>query len=475
MTRPGRGHAAPTRRPGYAASAGSPLGRRGARTRDRIKATAAELFSSTGFHSTSIDDIARAIGGSRATVYQYFKNKDQIFAEMLRDCTQAVLDHVRDLGPLGPGDSGRDALRRWLNGWSDIYDTYAAVFLEFPAIGAIESVPVGDAARLAAGLREIHQVLATKLAQAGVASLDPLVASSVLTRTAHMVNLYRHRGMFDMPDRETTTKTLAATLQRIFFPDNSSDIEISMRPDQTSRDLATESPGRASLRTSPVREDVLTVSSALFAERGYHRVGMDSIAEQVGISRATLYRHFNSKAHILAELTDMAAEQTCRLADELRALAEEGGDLDRLYDWTVRFVVIHRQFHGVTRAWFDGAVIEELGDTHIRRGIDALRGAAEAVVAQLDLPDDVDATVATGIILAALGRLTEPIDSAPDDPEFAAGLILLILRRGLLQFARPLRQSNRPVLQSLRRGPRQPTESARHTTRGRASPPPQHR
>jgi len=428
-----------SRRPGYATSADSPLGRRGARTRELIKTTAAELFNASGFHGTSIDDIARSLGGSRATVYQYFENKDQIYAEMLHDCQQAVVEQVRNLGPLGPGESGLSALRRWLHEWSDIYDAYAAVFLEFPAIGTIESVPISDAAQLAAGVREVHQVLATKLEQAGVAGLDPLVASSVLTRTAHMVNLYRHRGMFDMPDRETTTDTLAATLQRIFFPDNGSDIEISQRPDRTPRDSSAASLGRASLRTSPVREDVLTASSALFAERGYHRVGMDVIAERADVSRATLYRHFNNKARILAELTDMAVEQTRRLADELQALAEEGLNLDRLHDWTVRFVVIHRQFHGVTRAWFDGAVIEELGDTHIRRGITALREAAESVVAQLDLPDDVDATVAAGIILAALGRLTEPIDSAPTDPEFAAGLIVLILWRGLLRFARPSR------------------------------------
>src|SRR5690606_40482021 len=119
----------------------------------------------------------------------------------------------------------------------------------------------------------------TKLEQAGVAGLDPLVASSVLTRTAHMVNLYRHGGMFDMPDRETTTDTLAATLQRIFFPDNGSDIEISQRPDRTPRDSSSASLGRASLRTSPAREDVLSASSALFAQRVYNLDWMNVMTE----------------------------------------------------------------------------------------------------------------------------------------------------------------------------------------------------
>ncbi|MBX5488520.1 MAG: TetR/AcrR family transcriptional regulator, partial [Mycolicibacterium hassiacum] len=189
-------------------------------------------------------------------------------------------------------------------------------------------------------------------------------------------------------------------------------------------------------RRSPVREDVLTVSSALFAERGYHGVGMEEIAAAAGISRATLYRHFNSKARILAELTDVAIDRTRELALELTAIADNGLDTGRLHDWILRFVVLHRRFHGVTRAWFDGAVIEELGETNILRSINALRDAADAVVAQLDLPDDTDPIIATGVVLAVLGRMTEPLEWAPDDPEYAAELILRILWRCLLRFQR---------------------------------------
>src|SRR5690606_41123071 len=65
-----------SRRPGYATSADSPLGRRGARTREPIKTTAAELFNASGFHGASSDDIARSLGGSRATLYEYFENME---------------------------------------------------------------------------------------------------------------------------------------------------------------------------------------------------------------------------------------------------------------------------------------------------------------------------------------------------------------------------------------------------------------
>ena len=53
---------------------------------------------------------------------------------------------------------------------------------------------------------------------------------------------------------------------------------------------------------SPVAQEVLKVSSAMFAERGYYSVGMEEIAAAADVSRATLYRYFSTKDKILAEL-----------------------------------------------------------------------------------------------------------------------------------------------------------------------------
>ncbi len=47
-------------------------------TRDRILKTASELFIKYGLRSISMDDIAHHLGVSKKTIYQYFKDKDQI-------------------------------------------------------------------------------------------------------------------------------------------------------------------------------------------------------------------------------------------------------------------------------------------------------------------------------------------------------------------------------------------------------------
>mgnify|MGYP001443749211 CR=1 FL=1 len=46
---------------------------------------AKKLFASKGYYQTQISDIQHAAGVARGTIYQYFKNKDDIFATILDD------------------------------------------------------------------------------------------------------------------------------------------------------------------------------------------------------------------------------------------------------------------------------------------------------------------------------------------------------------------------------------------------------
>lgn len=70
-------------------TAGTPLGRaeagQDARKRQAIIEGAKELFFSQGFDAASMDDIAEAAGVSKGTLYVYFKNKEQLFGEVIRE------------------------------------------------------------------------------------------------------------------------------------------------------------------------------------------------------------------------------------------------------------------------------------------------------------------------------------------------------------------------------------------------------
>lgn len=43
------------------------------------------------------------------------------------------------------------------------------------------------------------------------------------------------------------------------------------------------------------RDQLLSIASEVFVDRGYHAAGMDEIADRAGVSKPVLYQHFSSK------------------------------------------------------------------------------------------------------------------------------------------------------------------------------------
>jgi AcrR family transcriptional regulator len=421
------------RRPGYAPAANVGVGRRGLHTRDRILACAAEVFLANGFHGTSLDTIAKAANASRATVYQYFAGKDDIFRELSAASERDVLAHGDRLGELGPTIDGVGALHRWLVEWATIYDTHAATFAEYPGIG--NELAVIDTGTVA---EDFHHVVTQRLRGARVQGLDVDDAAAVLGRIPHMVNLYRHRTMFPLPARDVVSASLTVALQLMLFPETPAavlrvvgphDVRESVTTPLVVADRAESTPAVIDPPLSPIGQDVLSVSSALFAERGYYAVGMEDIAAAADLSRATLYRYFSTKVEILAELTRQA---TAEIEEHAAALPRTAAG--SLIDWMLGYVRFHRTYRGVIRAWLDGTVAEQLSDAAVEHGVGAIHRAVGALLDTVELPAGLDDQVAGAVFLAVLGRMTEPTAAtAPDSDERAAELMANLLRRSLLR------------------------------------------
>jgi AcrR family transcriptional regulator len=424
-----------SRRPGYAPAANTGVGRRGLHTRDRILGRAAEVFLANGFHATSLDAIAKAARASRATVYQYFAGKEEIFGELSALAERDVLEHSEHLGGLGPTADGMNALHSWLVEWADIYDAHAAVFAEFPGIGTATGLAVIDASSAA---HQFHQTVTDRLRRTRLRDLEADDAAAALGRIPHMVHLYRYRAMFPLPARATVTWSLTVALQLMLFPETPADVLQAVAPQVTNGcartplralDSAAATPIAIEASGSPIPRDVLSVSSALFAERGYYAVSMEEIAAAAEVSRATLYRYFSTKDKILAELTRRAVAEIEEHAAALPAMAPGS-----LPEWMLGYVRFHRTYRGVIRAWFDGTVAEQLSDADVDHGIGAIFQAVAALLSTVDLPAGIDADVAAAVLAAVLGRMSEPTGaSGPDSDERAAELMVKLLRRSLLR------------------------------------------
>ncbi|GIU84869.1 MAG: TetR family transcriptional regulator [Acidimicrobiales bacterium] len=76
--------------------------------RAQILAAAKSVFSSKGFHATTIADVARRCGLSYGVVYWYFASKDELFAELMAAEEASLRERVRaalaDVGDVQPGD-----------------------------------------------------------------------------------------------------------------------------------------------------------------------------------------------------------------------------------------------------------------------------------------------------------------------------------------------------------------------------------
>ncbi|GLP65637.1 TetR family transcriptional regulator [Streptomyces sp. TUS-ST3] len=79
------------------------------------------------------------------------------------------------------------------------------------------------------------------------------------------------------------------------------------------------------------REQILKEAARLFAERGFHGVGVDEIGAAVGISGPGLYRHFPGKDAMLAELL-VGISGRLLTGGKRRAAESNGGDPEALLD-----------------------------------------------------------------------------------------------------------------------------------------------
>jgi AcrR family transcriptional regulator len=76
--------------------------RPGSTVRDEILDAAGELFTTLGYASTSTRTIAEAVGVRQASLYHYFKTKDEILSALLHQTVTPTLCFVEDLLDASP-------------------------------------------------------------------------------------------------------------------------------------------------------------------------------------------------------------------------------------------------------------------------------------------------------------------------------------------------------------------------------------
>ena len=67
-----------------------------ATTQEKILAAAEVMFASKRFHEVLMDDIAIGAGVGKGTIYRYFKNKEELYAALLKEASTELMKLIEN-------------------------------------------------------------------------------------------------------------------------------------------------------------------------------------------------------------------------------------------------------------------------------------------------------------------------------------------------------------------------------------------
>ncbi|WP_243027001.1 TetR/AcrR family transcriptional regulator [Thermus albus] len=98
----------------------------GTATRDRILEEAARLFTEKGYEATSVQDLAEALGLSKAALYHHFQSKEEVLYEISQQALEGLL--LEGKKALAVSDP-KEALLRFMEGHARFFEENRPFFV----------------------------------------------------------------------------------------------------------------------------------------------------------------------------------------------------------------------------------------------------------------------------------------------------------------------------------------------------------
>ena len=160
------------------------------------------------------------------------------------------------------------------------------------------------------------------------------------------------------------------------------------------------------LRKEQHRLEILQAAEQLFARQGYHLTTMDSVAEECGWSKGTLYLYFKNKEDlffsILIEKMDRFSEA---LLDELSASQGIEGKISALIDGQFSFLTSNKHFFQLVIA--EQGKVMHSSDSGLREQLinqqhNHVNKISEALAAGMQDDSSIDPAILAGSIIGAV-------------------------------------------------------------------------
>jgi AcrR family transcriptional regulator len=342
------------------------VGARGQRTQQRIVDAALRVFDEDGYHRCGVARITELAGCSRASFYQYFSGKEDVFRHLAGQVARQLRASTEALGLITPDTSGWQAIRAWVARYGDVYERYEPVFLVFQT--AAES----DAAVAAGSVRTAERHVAAFLARLTATTLPPRQLEPVITlllgaipRTFDIAALLRTAAPAIYP-ADRVGDAIADVVHRTLFGLQACNVHPPARRRPPALEFsagtleALQDDGGAHDLTPAGRrtlQALLDAGRELFVARGYHDTRINDVVAAAGLSHGAFYRYFESKER-LAQVLAVRAMRTVStaLTDVPTTTASDGtAGLTALRRWLRRYNTTQSGEAAMIRVWAEAA------------------------------------------------------------------------------------------------------------------------
>ncbi|MEW6349372.1 MAG: TetR/AcrR family transcriptional regulator [Thermodesulfobacteriota bacterium] len=269
------------------------------RKRQRIMESAERIFATRGFHDTTIADISHDSGVHEASIFQYYKTKENLIVTIperhLKETLAGITEHLQGMKGAEP------KIRKLL--WHQLRDLsvnkhYTSILLsELRTLPAFYQSPAYDMIRQ-------YSAFAVDAIREGIRDdeVDPEVeVILVLEMIFGAIDSIVLRWLFfgDPYDPNEAADALCSLIKAAIWG-----------REQPPGSENGDEPTRGELR----RRTIVEVASEVFGKKGYGRATISEIAGKAGIAEASIYQYFKSKEQLLLSVL---GTWFIELADEL--------------------------------------------------------------------------------------------------------------------------------------------------------------
>jgi TetR/AcrR family transcriptional regulator, cholesterol catabolism regulator len=288
-------------------------------TQERILDKAAELFWKKGYAATTTREIAASLGIRQASLYHHVASKENLLCQLCVTSLEGLLQEVKSAvnESNSPGERIRLLVHAHLNTLLKYRTRHALMLKELRALS-------GACRRQVLALRKRYEKLVLSILNDGqsVGAVRTDIPTKYLCLA--LLNILNWAVLWFRDDDAFSADQLAGIFARTYIggaTTSAGRLAVSrLQPGARNVAVRRRKPAKTSQRASST---LLDAAAALFAKKGYDLTSTREIAAQLGINKASLYYHIQTKEDLLFDICNSALRQ---IRDDVEAALKDASN-----------------------------------------------------------------------------------------------------------------------------------------------------